>query len=194
VIAAGCTSVGSSSADPVVGSYGDPTKWEVDAVIFTLNGDGTFTWKFPLYTVSGQWEKVDDTTIKLEGKVDSSKGRISVPGTITFNPTEKTLQIGTTTYKKGVIGKKSRAVAFTAQSKGNVSGPHTIVVTFQGGQDVKDMTGYHIGVEGTSGKDITDTTVGLKTEVSDLSAGPHYVVVTVKFNDGTELNAYSNSV
>lgn len=95
---AGCTTA--KSADPALGTYSDPARSGPEAVTFTLNGDGTFSWTFPLYTVSGRWERVNDTAIGLSGRVSSSAGFLSVPKTVTFDPAQKTLQIGSTTYHR----------------------------------------------------------------------------------------------
>jgi hypothetical protein len=81
---------------------------------------------------------------------------------------------------------KTRVIAFTATNEGNVSEPHTVVVTFQGGQDARDLTSYQIGLDGKILQEVTDTKVGLQTRFTNLTAGIHGVAVTAKFNDGTE--------
>jgi len=194
VFLAGCAGFGAMSADPAVGTYGDPTRYTVNAVTITLNGDGTFAWKFPLYTVNGRWERVDDTTISLEGKVDSSAGAISVPQTATFDPAQKTLKVGSTTYKMGVIGKKSRVIAFTAANKGDGKEVHDITVTFMGGSDATDLTGYVILIDGKTATEVTDTTLGKETTVTGVSPGSHYMKVIAKFNDGTEDEVWGSRV
>lgn len=194
VLLAGCAGSGAKSADPAVGTYGDPARSAAEPVTFTLNGDGTFAWKFPLYTVNGRWERVDDTTISLDGKVESSAGAISVPKTVTFDPVQKTLQIGSTTYKLGATGAKSHMVAFTAQNAGDSSAIHDVNVVFQGGSSAADLTGYVISVDGTAATEVTDTTIGKETVVTSLSPGKHYIMVTAKFNDGTEAKMFGSSV
>ena len=194
VFLAGCAGIGPKSSDPAVGMYGDPTRSELNAVTFTLNGDGTFTWKFPLYTVNGRWERIDSTTISLEGNVESSAGSISVPKTISFDPEKKTLLVGSTTYKMGVTGKKSRVVAFTAISTGDTKEIHDVRVVLLGGQSVADTSSYVISIDGKTATEVTDITVGKETMITGLSPGSHRVVVTAKFTDDTESIMLDNRV
>lgn len=186
VFLAGCAGSGAKSADPAVGTYGDPTRSAAEAVTFTLNGDGTFAWKFPLYTVTGRWERVDDTTISLDGKVESSAGAIAVPKTATFDPAKKTLQIGSTSYKLGATGKKWRTVAFTAANNGDGKAVHDLSVVCQGGPDVTDMTKYVIKIDGNTTREVSGNTIGKETLISDVAAGAHRVLVIAQFNDGNE--------
>ena len=190
VLTAGCAN---NSSDPAVGTYTEKTTGKST---FSLNGDGTFNWKFPYYTVNGRWERVDQTTIKLDGKVESSGGKIPVPATITFNPTDKTLQIGSMMYdSKGASGgiKQSKIISFTAQSIGNMSEIHKIRVINMGGQNVPDLVSYQIKIDNKTTVVVNDKTIGKETEIPNMSPGSHIVVITATFTDGTTQFMFGHS-
>lgn|GEM_PF-7070965 len=124
----------------------------------------------------------------------SPDGAISVPKTITFDPAQKTLQIGSTTSKLGATGAKSHMVAFTAKNAGDGTSVHDVTVIHQGGPSAADLTGYVISVDGKASAEVTNTTIGKETVITGLSSGNHYIMVTAKFNDGTEATMFVRSV
>ena len=143
VVIAGC-SQSTQSNEPFIGTYTDTATGKI---AFTINGDGSFVWKYPQMSIPGTWQKEDATTIRLSGGVQTGAGTISVPPTISYDPEKQTLQIGSFTYTKGSGGSAPGAAVNTEKfvSLKVYRPPHTgnielAIIRIYGMESVQSLT------------------------------------------------------